>query len=94
MDFLLVSGGLRSGSADGMGKIRGTKRFQQKIGKLKELALMKFKRYHVYYGGKVMNRREAAILKHTHAKLQGFLPWRLHERADALLDHLGVQLFL
>jgi hypothetical protein len=43
MDFLLVSNGLRSGSADGMGKIRGTKRFQLKIGKLKALPLIKFK---------------------------------------------------
>jgi hypothetical protein len=36
MDFLLfISGGLRSGLADGMGKICGTKRLQLKIGKLK-----------------------------------------------------------
>jgi hypothetical protein len=42
MDFLLlISGGLRSRSADGMGKIRGSKRLQLKIRKLKTLALIK-----------------------------------------------------
>jgi hypothetical protein len=43
MDFLLISGRFRSGSADGMGKIYGTKRLQLKIGKLKMLGLIKFK---------------------------------------------------
>jgi hypothetical protein len=41
MDFLLVSDGLLSGAAEGMGKVRGTKRFQLQIGKLKASALIK-----------------------------------------------------
>jgi hypothetical protein len=44
MDFLLfISSRFRSGLADGMGKIYGTKQLQLKIGKLKMLDLIKFK---------------------------------------------------
>jgi hypothetical protein len=90
MDLLFISDRLWSGAAEGMGKVHGTKRFHLTIGKLKTLALIKIQRYHVYYGGKATNQRTAAILKHSHAKFKGLLPWRLHEGADALLDHLGV----
>jgi hypothetical protein len=41
MDFLLISNGLLSGAAEGMGKVRGTKQFQLQIGKLKASALIK-----------------------------------------------------
>jgi hypothetical protein len=40
MDFFLVSDGLLSGAAMGMGKVRGTKRFQLQVGKLKTSALI------------------------------------------------------
>jgi hypothetical protein len=44
VDFLLIiHGGLRSGLADGMSKICGTKQLQLKIGKLKTLAPIKNK---------------------------------------------------
>jgi hypothetical protein len=69
VDFLLVSDRLWSGAAEGMGKVRRTKRFELKIGKLKWSALIKIQRYHVYYGGKATNQSGAAILKHSHAKL-------------------------
>jgi hypothetical protein len=45
-------------------------------------------------GGKATNRRAAAVLKHGHAKFEGFFPRGLHQRADALLDDLGMQFFL
>jgi hypothetical protein len=79
MDLLLISDRLWSRAAEGMGKVLGTKQFQLKFGKLKMLALIKIQRYLVYYGGKVMNQRAATILKHSHTKFKGFLPWRLHE---------------
>jgi hypothetical protein len=90
VDLLLVNHRLGSGAAEGMGEVHRTKRFELKIGKLKTSAFIKNQRYHVYYGGKATNQRAAAILRHSHAKLYGLLPWRLHEGADALLDHLGV----
>jgi hypothetical protein len=94
VDLFLLSGRLWVGAAKGMSEVRRTKRFELKNGKLKTSALIKIQRYHEYYGGKATNQRAAAILKHSHAKLQGLLPRRLHKGTDALLDHLRVQLFL
>jgi hypothetical protein len=79
VDLFLVSGRLWVGAAKGMIKVRRAKRFELKSGKLKTSALIKIQRYHEYYGGKAMNQRVAAILKHRHVKLQGLLPGRLHK---------------
>jgi hypothetical protein len=79
VDLLLISDRLWVGAAKGMSKVCRTKRFELKIGKLKMSALIKIQRYHEYYGGKATNQRAAAILKHSHAKLQGLLSWRLHK---------------
>jgi hypothetical protein len=55
---------------------------------------MKYKDIMRYYGGKGTYRRAGAILKHSHAKLQRFLPRRLHQGTDALLDDFRVQLLV
>jgi hypothetical protein len=47
-----------------------------------------------YYGGKGTYQGAAAILKHSHAKLQGLLPRRLHQGTNALLNNFRVQLLV
>jgi hypothetical protein len=78
MNFLL-SGRLGVGVTKGMSEVRRAKRFELKIVKIKSSALIKCKRYHEYYGGKVTNRRAAAIFKHCHAEFQRLLPGRFHK---------------
>jgi hypothetical protein len=84
----LFSGRFEVGAAKGMGKVSRTKRFE--LIRRKKLCPMKYKDIIWYYGGKGTYRRTGAILKHSHAELQGFLPRRLHQRTDALLDHFRV----
>jgi hypothetical protein len=76
---LFLSGRLWLGAAKGMSKVRRAKRFELKSGKLKMSALVKkFRGFVSTMVENAMNQRAAAILKHSHAKLQGLLPWRLH----------------
>jgi hypothetical protein len=84
----LLSGRFDVEAAKGMGKVCRTKRFE--LIRRTMLFLMKYKGIIRHYGGKGTYQRAAAILKHSHAKLQRLLPRRLHQRTDALLDHFRV----
>jgi hypothetical protein len=84
----LLSGRFEVGAAKGMGKVSRSKRFELIIRKM--LCPIKYKDTIQYYGGKGTYQRTGAILEHSHAKLQRFLPGRLHQRTDALLDHFRV----
>jgi hypothetical protein len=79
MNLFLLSSRLGVGAAKGMSKVRRAERFELKSVKLKDISSHKVQRYHEYYGGKVTNRRAAAILKHCHAKFQRLLPRRFHK---------------
>jgi hypothetical protein len=73
MDFLLlISGRFRSGLADGMGKICGTKRLQLKIGKLKMLALIKFKGIMCTVAEKQQTRGQLPFSNIAMPNLRGF----------------------
>jgi hypothetical protein len=85
----LLSGRFLVGAAKGMCKVYRTKRFE--LIKRKMLS-------HTYIiwccGRKETYQGAATILKHSHAKLQRFLPGRLHQRTDALIDNLRIQLLV
>jgi hypothetical protein len=83
----LLSGRFLVGAAKGMCKVCRTKRFE--LIKRKMLSHIDITQC---CGGKETYQGAAAILKHSHAELQRFLPGRLHQRMNALLNNLRVQL--
>jgi hypothetical protein len=81
----LLSGGFLVRAVEGMCKVCRTKRFE-----LIQRKYYLIQMSHEAMAKKETYRRTAAILKHVHAELQRFLPGRLHQRMDALLDNLRV----
>jgi hypothetical protein len=83
----LLSGRFLVGAAKRMCKVCRTKRFE-----LIKRKMLLHTDITWCCGGKETYQGATAILKHSHAELQRFLPGRLHQRTNALLDDLRVQL--
>jgi hypothetical protein len=80
-----LSGRFLVGAAKGMCKVCRTKQFE-----LIKRKMLLHTDITWCCGGKETYQGAAAILKHSHAELQRFLPGRLHQRTDVLLDNLRV----